>query len=164
MILTLWPSFPQTKRKQLITETENTEKQDGEPRDKHERSQLGLQFAELSTLPYWSVCVSVCECFRGGRVAAEPTGALWVVPSQVFSLCLDTSSAALPSVSLAVAHLILLFLHATFSSPVLYLHPCWRCIMCVAALLMMADRIAVRTLIMWWPPAWRLWDHASVFI
>lgn len=120
MILTLWPSFPQTKRKQLITETENTEKQDGEPRDKHERSQLGLQFAELSTLPYWSVCVSVCECFRGGRVAAEPTGALWVVPSQVFSLCLDTSSAALPSVSLAVAHLILLFLHATFSSPVIY--------------------------------------------
>lgn len=64
------------------------------------------------------VCVSVCECFRGGRVAAEPTGALWVVPSQVFSLCLDTSSAALQSVSFAVAHLILLFLHSTFSSPV----------------------------------------------
>lgn len=33
-------------------ETENTEKQGGEPRDKHERSQLGLQFADLSTLPY----------------------------------------------------------------------------------------------------------------
>lgn len=44
------------------------------------------------------------------------------------------------------------------------LHPCLLCIMCVAALLMMADRIAVRTLIMWWPPAWRPWDHASVFI
>lgn len=53
-------------------------------------------------------------------MAAEPTGALWVVPSQVFSLCLDTSSAALPSVSLAVAHVVLLFLLSTFSSPVIH--------------------------------------------
>lgn len=75
-------------------ETENTEKQEVEPRDKHEWSQLGLLFAELSTLRYWSVCVCVFQRMEAGRLS-EPTGALWVVPSQVFYLCLDTSSAAL---------------------------------------------------------------------